>query len=379
MMDSKTRQNVVRSLAKQYQRAAKKRKGLLLDELINLTGYNRAYAAFLLSYPPKKRKKHQRRKRRAPYRQIFPQLKKLWVISDASCGKRFVPMIPCLVDALERHGEIKLSGREKQLLFSISPATVDRLLAPVRKRIQLKGRSSTKPGSLLKHQVPIRIFTDWDDQKPGFLEIDLVAHCGEVLSGEYINTLDATDVATHWTECAAFMGRSRWFATQAIEQIEKRLPFPLLGIDSDNDAVFINAHFIWYCRKNNLTFTRCRPGRKNDQAHVEQRNNSVVRKYAEYQRLETLEQLELLNGIYQLLSLYRNFFQVTMKLEKKERIGSRIKRVYEKPHKTPYQRVLEWEQISAEQKQQLKKKYQSLNPAKLLRQIRKLQRQLFGY
>ena len=378
-MDLKTRQGIVASLAKQYRRAAKKDKGWLLDEFIRLTGYNRIYAAVLLSHPPKKRRKQQRRHRKSVYRKILPSLRHLWVISDASCGKRFVPMIPGLVDALERHGEIKLAETEKRLLVSISPATVDRLLTPARKRIRLKGRSTTKPGSRLKSQIPIRIFTDWNDQQPGFLEIDLVAHCGEDISGEYINSLDATDIVTHWTECAAFIGRSRWFATQAIDRIEERLPFPLLGIDSDNDAVFINVHLIWYCRENKLTFTRCRPYRKNDQAHVEQRNNSVVRKYAEYQRLETPEQLKLLNRMYQLLSLYRNFFQATMKLKKKQRFGSRVKRVYEKPAKTPYQRVLEYRRLSIEQKQQLNKKYLSLNPAELLRQIRKLQEQLFGY
>lgn len=378
-MDLKTRQGIVRSLAKQYRLAAKKQKGQLLEEFIRLTRYNRTYAAVLLSHPPRQRREHHRRQRQSGYRRVFPDLRNLWVISDAACGKRFVPMIPSLVDALERHGEIQLSEKEKQLLFSISPATVDRLLAPIRSRIQLKGRSATKPGSMLKHQIPIRIFTDWNDQQPGFLEIDLVAHCGEDLSGEYINSLDATDIATHWTECAAFIGRSRWFATQAIDRIKGRLPFPLLGIDSDNDAVFINAHFVWYCQRNSLTFTRCRPNRKNDQAHVEQRNNSVVRKYAEYQRLETVKQLKLLNQMYQILSLYRNFFQTTMKLKSKQRFGSRVKRVYEKPAKTPYQRVLQCRQLSVKQKHRLQKKYQSLNPAELLRQIRKLQEQLFGY
>ncbi len=378
-MDLKTRQGIAGSLAKQYRRAVKKDKGQLLDEFIRLTGYNRVYAAVLLCHPPQKRRKQQRRQRKSVYRKILPGLRHLWVISDAACGKRFVPMIPGLIDALERHGEIKLAETDKRLLASISPATVDRLLTPARNRIRLKGRSATKPGSLLKHQIPIRVFTDWDDQKPGFLEIDLVAHCGEDISGEYINSLDATDIATHWTECAAFIGRSRWFATQAIDRIKERLPFPLLGIDSDNDAVFINAHFVWYCRRNSLTFTRCRPNRKNDQAHVEQRNNSVVRKYAEYQRLETPEQLELLNQMYRLLSLYRNFFQATMKLKRKERLGSRVKRIYEKPAKTPYRRVLEYRRLSVEQKQQLGKKYRCLNPAELLRQIRKLQEQLFGY
>lgn len=378
-MDLKTRQSIVRSLAKQYRPASKKDKGQFLEELIRLAGYNRTYAAVLLSHPPRKRRRQQRRQRQSVYREVLPGLRNLWAVSDASCGKRLVPMIPNLVDALERYGEIKLSGREKQLLFSISPATVDRLLTPVRRRIQLKGRSATKPGSLLKHQIPIHIFTDWDDQQPGFLEIDLVAHCGEELSGEYINSLDATDIATHWTECAAFIGRSRWFATQAIDRIKDRIPFPLLGIDSDNDAVFINAHFVWYCQRNNLTLTRCRPNQKNDQAHVEQRNNSVVRKYAEYRRLETPEQLKLLNQMYDFLSLYRNFFQTTMKLKQKQRVGSQVRRIYEKPAKTPYQRVLECRQLSAKQKQQLKKKYQLLNPAELLRQIRKLQEQLFGY
>ena len=378
-MDIKTKHVIVRRLTKQYRRASKKQHSSLIEQLMEITDYSRKHAMWILKHPPRPRKQRRWRRRSSPYRCILPKLKKLWVVSDAACGKRFGPMIPNLLDALQRHREITVSAKEKQLLLSISPATVDRLLSPSRKRLQLKGRSSTKPGSLLKHQIPIRIFTQWSDQKPGFVEIDLVAHCGESLSGEYLNTLDATDIATHWTECVGFMGRSRWFATEAMDTIKGRLPFKLKGIDSDNDALFINAHFMWYCQENKLTFTRCRPYRKNDQAHVEQRNNSVVRKYAEYQRLETPRQLQLLNRMYERLSLYRNFFQTTMKLKKKERLGSKMRRVYEKPPKTPYQRVLECKELSAKQKLRLQKKYQLLNPAALLRDIRKLQKQLFGY
>lgn len=377
-MDLRTRQNIASSLAKEYRRAVKKEKGVILNEFVSLTGYNRSYAATLLKAPPRRNNGRQRRQKPSAYRPVLAVLRKLWAIADAPCGKRFVPMIPLLVESLARHGELTLSNLERQLLLSVSPATVDRLLTPARRRLRLKGRTTTRPGSLLKHEIPIRVFTDWDDQTPGFLEIDLVAHCGEILAGEYLNTLDATDIATHWTECCAFMGRSRWLATQAMDIIRGRLPFSLSGIDSDNDAVFINAHFLWYAKQNRLTFTRCRPYRKNDQAHVEQRNDNVVRKYAQYQRLETPEQLRLLNRMYELLSLYRNFFQVTMKLIKKERIGSQVKKVYEKPAKTPYQRVLESDRISTAVKQQLEQKYQTLNPAALLRDIRKIQKRLFG-
>jgi hypothetical protein len=377
-MDLRTRQNIARSLAKEYHRAVKKEKGVLLNEVIRLTGYNRSYAAILLTSSPRRNTSQRRRQKPSAYRPVFVVLRRLWAIADAPCGKRFAPMIPLLVESLTRHGELTLSDQDRQLLLSISPATIDRLLTPVRRRLRLKGRTTTKSGSLLKHEIPIRVFTDWDDQAPGFLEIDLVAHCGEVLAGEYLNTLNATDIATHWTECCAFMGRSRWLATQAIDTIRGRLPFSLLGIDSDNDAVFINAHVCWYAKQNRLTFTRCRPYQKNDQAHIEQRNDNVVRKYVQYQRLETPEQLRLLNRMYELLSLYRNFFQVTMKLIKKERIGSQVRKVYGKPAKTPYQRVLESEGISTVAQQQLKQRYQTLNPAALLRDIRKIQQRLFG-
>ncbi len=283
--------------------------------------------------------------------------------------------IPELLKSLTRFNEIKVTRKEKKLLLSISHATVDRLLKADRKRLEIKGRSGTKPGTLLKSQIPVRIFTPWDEQTPGFLEIDYVAHCGSSLADTYISSLDAIDIATCWTEKQAALGRSERVTVEAYETLEKRFPFKILGIDSDNDALFINWHFLRMTRRKQITFTRSRVYRKNDQAHIEQKNWSTVRKIIGYQRLETEKQLTILNQIYQLLSSYLNFFIPTLKLVRKEYIGSKVKRIYDKP-KTPYQRVLEHPDIPESTKLKLRSKYQTLNPAALLRGINSLTNKL---
>ncbi len=312
-----------------------------------------------------------RRYRPSRYLVILPQLKKLWAVSNFSCGKILVPAIPEFLESLLRFKEIKASKSEKKLLLKISAATVDRLLKADRKRLEIKGRSGTKPGTLLKHQIPVRIFTPWDEQTPGFLEIDLVAHCGESLIDTYINTLDAVDIATCWTEKQALMGKSERVTIEGFEQMEKRFPFNVLGIDSDNGSEFINWHFLRMAQRKHITFTRSRAYRSNDQAHIEQKNFSTVRKIIGYRRLETEKQQEILNQIYQLLSDYLNFFIPTLKLVRKEHIGSKVRRIYDKP-KTPYQRVMEHQAIPEDIKLNLKSKYQTLNPVSLLGEINKL-------
>ncbi len=282
-----------------------------------------------------------------------------------------------LVGALKRHGELKLTKDQEVLLLSVSAATIDRLLAKAKRGLGYKGRSTTKPGTLLKHKIPIRTFADWNDDRPGFLEIDLVAHCGDSTAGEYINTLNMTDVATGWAACVAFMGRSERFCVVAIEKAKSGLPFALLGIDSDNGGEFINAHLLRYCKRNTLTFTRGRPYKKNDQCRVEQKNWDIVRKMIGYGRFDTKQQLAILTRIYSLLTLYQNYFQPSQKLTQKRRIGSRVTKKYDDAQ-TPCQRLLSRKDIPKETKKLLRQTFRQLNPAQLLRDIQNLITELYN-
>lgn len=228
-------------------------------------------------------------------------LKGAWETSDRLCSRRLQPFLPELVEVLERHGELTVSREVKEQLCQISAATIDRLLKPHRLRGARRPFSTTKPGSLLKASIPIRTFADWDDKRPGFLEIDLVAHCGESTEGLYVNTLSAVDVATGWVECQGVWGKGQQRVGAAIHEMAKRLPFRLLGLDSDNGSEFINHHLYAYCQQKEITFTRSRPYKKNDNAHVEQKNWPVVRRLIGYQRYSSKEALEQLNRVYQLV------------------------------------------------------------------------------
>jgi hypothetical protein len=225
---------------------------------------------------------------------------------------------------------------------------------------------------LLKHQIPVRTFSEWDEQRPGFVEIDLVGHEGGDPNGDYAQTLDMTDICTGWTETQAVRNKARVWVFEALKEIRKRLPFRLLGIDSDNGGEFINGHLVDYCENEKITFTRARPYRKNDNCYVEQKNYSVVRRAVGYHRYDTPRQLRLLNQLYSRLRLYTNYFQPVMKLEEKIRVGSKVKKKYDRP-RTPYQRVLEAPPVEKEDKKKLKQEYAKLNPAELRRQITTLQ------
>ena len=327
----------------------------------------------ILPNPPAKRRI--RRQRQSPYLLIVKPLRKLWAVGNYACGIRLAPMIPIYLSALKKHEGWLVSRKEKQLLLRVSASTVDRLLKHERRRLNLKGRSRTKPGSLLKHQIPIRTFADWTENKPGFLEIDTVHHGGSTAGGEYIHTLDTTDVFTGWNECQGFMGRSEKHTVEGLEHIRNRLPFPLLGIDFDTGAEFVNYHLVRYADRNKITYTRAREERKNDQNYIEQQNYSVVRRFVGYQRLDSVKQLRILNRLYRLLSDYQNFFQPVMRLKEKVRNGTRLTRRYGRP-KTAYQRVLEYPKIAEETKKQLKKRFRKLNPRRLLLDITGLGRKL---
>jgi len=301
---------------------------------------------------------------------------RLWKLLDYLCGKRLVAALPETLEALERHGEIQLSEEVRGKLLRMSAATMDRLLAGEKKKFRLQGRSGTKPGTLLRHQIPVRTFADWDEARPGFVEVDLVAHEGGNAWGDYCQTLDLTDVATGWTELVAVRNKAQVWVFEALQEVRQRLPFPLLGLDSDNGSEFINHHLRSYCEQEGITLTRSRPYRKNDNCFVEQKNYSVVRRHVGYQRYDTEADVELLNELYKQLRLYVNFFLPSQRLVEKIRQGSRVQRRYDQA-RTPYQRVLESPQVTETCKQELRAEYADLNPAELDRKIRRLEETLW--
>ena len=379
------RKAVVGVTAKRYQKARKKEKVKILGEFVETTGYHRSYASYLL-------KNHGRRikvgknlycegnvyhkLKRQPAKKIYDQavfvtLKKIWIIMDTICGKRLAPNLAEIVRVLESFGEVQLSDEVRVKLCKISASTIDRLMKPERKKLELKGRSHTKPGSMLKHQIPIRTFADWNEQTPGFVEMDLVGHEGGDNSGEYIQTLDITDVCSTWTETEAVRNKAQKHVFQGLENIRARLPFELFGLDSDNGSEFINSHLVRYCEQEKLTFTRGRANKKNDGCYVEQKNYSIVRKAVGYFRYDTDEELELLNKLYKDLRLFTNYFQPTMKLIKKVRNGAKVYKRYDKPT-TPYQRILDNSDVSGDYKSSLREEYPTLNPAELKRNMDKI-------
>jgi hypothetical protein len=277
-----------------------------------------------------------------------------------------------VIPKLIQFGEILLEKDTEKKLLRISASTIDRMFQKERGKYQLKGRQLTRPGNLLKNQIPIRTFSEWNEEKPGFLEMDLVGHEGGNSKGEFLQTLTAVDIHTSWLQLAALRNKAQKWVYEAIEEMRKRLPFELLGIDSDNGAEFINAHLIRYCREHKITFTRSRKYRKNDNCYVEEKNNSVVRNYVGYMRFDTEEELKLLKDLYACLELQVNFFLPVMKCREKVRIGSKLRKRYDAP-RTPYQRVLESEEVKGEKKKILKKIYRKLNPAEIARRITELQ------
>ena len=369
---------VTRTLAEQYRRAGKVRKGGILDTLCSITGYSRDHAARLLrAGPPARVRARPRRKRPRIYdADVLFALRRIWATLDGICGKRLVAALPEMVEAMERCGELTVSREVREKLLTISAATIDRLLAPDRARLELKGRPGTKPGTLLKHQIPIRTFAEWDDAHPGFVEIDLVGHDGGVLRGEYCQTLDVTDVATGWTETRAVRNKAQVHVFAAVREIRDALPFPLRGIDSDNGSEFINNELKRYCEQKRITFTRSRAYKKNDGCYVEQKNWSVVRRNVGYARFDTAEELAVLNELYAVLREHTNFFMPSAKLVSKTRDGAKVVKRYDEP-KTPYARVLASEHVTEAAKRRLARHYERLNPVRLKREIAGLQKRLY--
>ena len=295
----------------------------------------------------------------------------VWKAANRICARRLMPFLPDFVAALERFGHLSLNEEVREHLLAMSPATADRLLYHERHPAG-STISTTRRGKLLKHQIPVRTFFDWNDLAPGFVEADLVAHCGESAEGAYLNTLTLTDIATGWTECMALIRRSESDVSAAIHAVRQRLPFPLLGLDTDNGGEFINYDLFRYCEREKITFTRSRAYRKNDQAHVEEKNGSVVRRLVGYDRYEGIEAWRSLTALYGVLRLYVNFFQPSAKLLSKERKEGRTTKRYDKAQ-TPYQRILSSTAVGEDGKTQLRASYERLDPAVILRELEHLQ------
>lgn len=390
-LTAKEKRAATKVTAPRYQKARKKQKGIILEEFAALTDYNRSYAAYLLRIQGKKRyidrntvivadvgKTRVKPRRRFYDELVITVLVKIWLIMDCLCGKRLAPMLPELVPLLKKHKEITLDKTTENKLLSISSATIDRLLKTEKKKHQIKGRSHTKPGTLLKHQIPIRTFSEWNEQRPGFVEIDLVGHDGGDSCGEFSQTLTVTDVCTGWTDMQAVKNKAQCWVFEALKDIRDRLPFDLLGIDSDNGGEFINDQLYRYCIQEKITFTRARSYRKNDNCFVEQKNYSVIRRAVGYMRHDTPEELLLLNELYWHLRLYSNHFHPVMKLLEKTRVGSKVKKKYDKPQ-TPCQRVMASPNIPKDIKKWLSREHDKLNPAELKRNITRLQNKLIRY
>ena len=396
MLTMRDKNKLTAEVQNRYGKASKKKKTVILDEFTATTGYNRNYAARILrlkagkvigyarmggkkiKYVIGKRKKKTKKKGkpRIYTHDVFLALKKIWVIFDFICSKRLAPFIKEAVRKLEKHGELDITNDVRQKLYKISPSSIDRLLKKEKDKFKLgKGKSGTKPGTLLKNQIPIRTFADWDDAVPGFTECDLVGHDGGNNSGDFMQSLNFIDIATCWDSTAACKNKAQVHVFEALKAIVARFPFDVLGIDSDNGSEFINAHLLNYCIDNNITFTRSRAHKKNDSCFVEQKNYSVVRRNVGYLRHDTEEELAVLNELYKYLDDYVNFFQPVLKLILKIRDGSKVTKKYDKA-KTPFRRVLEYKGIDDKIKARLRRRYDRLNPADLKRKITKLQDKL---
>jgi hypothetical protein len=376
MLNMRQKQALTGTIKKRYQKANKKTKGKILDELIATVDYNRSYARRILNSHQRIGKKKQHRNRDKIYdQQLLPYLRTLWVATDNICSKRLQPFIPELINILETQQELKLDETSKQKLLNISCSTIDRALLPIRRSYRLKGRSTTKPGTLLRSAIPIRTFADWSEKKPGFFEADLVAFCGESPCGDFVNVLDNTDVFTGWVTLEAFIGKAQSRVYPAVDSIRQRLPFVLLGLDSDNGSEFINGLLVRYCQQHKITFTRSRAYRKNDNCYVEQKNYSVVRRFLGYSRYDTEKELFLVKEILKLVEIYVNFFQPSVKLISKTRINNKSKKIYDIA-KTPYRRLLESGILSQLSKDNLNQIYHSLNPMELRRKISQLNQKL---
>lgn len=370
-MSKKSKQEYTEAVKSRYLAADKDEKKIILDEYCKVCGYNRKYAIRLLNKPPDEQSKSGRSGRKKIYDSpaIMSFLKKLWISTNLICSKRLKEIIPLWI-RWYKNEECKLSKEEAELLKKISAATIDRLLNKYRKQYVGRGYSTTKPGSILKEFIPVKT-EQWDETRPGYIEADTVAHCGSSVSGSFIYTLNIVDIATGWTSQRAVWGKGETGILRAIKSIENSLPFEILGFDCDNGYEFMNWALFYYFknRKRPVGYTRSREYKKNDNAHIEGKNWTIVRQYLHYERLDKPEMVMLLNDLYtKELNCMLNYFLPSVKLIAKQRIGSKIIKVHDKP-KTPFQRLLESGVLEKKRELKIIKLIKQINPFELKKEI----------
>jgi Integrase core domain len=370
------RRAVTETTAIRYSLADKRTKGIILDELCATTGWHRNHARKALRTALQPKLVSPRSPRPPKYGpDVIAALTVCWTVLGMPAGKRLAPMLAELVAVLRHFGELVIGEDTAALLVSMSAATIDRRLAPERRKYQLKGRAATKPGSLLKSQIPVRTWADWDDARPGFVEIDLVSHDGGNAAGQFAFTLTVTDIATGWTENRSVPNKTGKCVLAALNDIAYKMLFPILGVDSDNGSEFINIYLLQWCQRHRITFTRARPANKNDGCHAEQKNWAVVRTVVGYHRYDTAAELLLLNEIWQLQSKLTNYFYPQQKLISKVRDGAKVSKKHDTAT-TPFHRATDHPTMTVERIVALTRTYSLINPAATQRQIQTLTTQL---
>ncbi len=365
VMSSRSKREYLEAIYLRYRRGSRKNKAIILDEFCAACGYHRKHAIRLLRKFTRFIKPKKNKRGRTPLynkETIVKPLKKIWLSANLPCSKRLKAALPLwLPGYVQEYGDIPEEVTE--VLIAISPATIDRLLKPARVKYKGRGRSTTKPGTLLRKQIPIKT-NQWDESRPGFLEADTVAHCGTSMAGMFAFTIDCVDIATGWTEQRAVWGKGETDVLAQIKDIEGSLPFPLLGFDSDNGGEFLNYHLLRHFteREPRVQFTRSRAYHKDDNSHIEQKNWTHVRQWLGYHRFDIPEIVPLLNKLYKTeWRLFHNFFCPSVKLIEKQRIASKTIKRYDNP-KTPYQRVMDSPDIAPSTKRSLTKLFKKLNP-----------------
>jgi hypothetical protein len=370
-----TRRELIGAVVTRYHAGTRSEKKDILDEFVKVTGFHRKHAIRVL----RKMRASPETANPPPRSRLYDEavgtaLIILWEAADRMCGKRLKEAIPVLVEAMERHGHLSLDAEVRPRLLAMSAATMDRRLQRVREAGR-QGRRRSRISTPLRNSIAVRTFGDWNDPPPGFFEMDFVAHCGKSVAGSHIHSLVLTDIASGWTEGAAMVIREQTLVTETVESIRTKLLFPILGLDVDNDGAFINETVVNYCLDRTIELTRCRPYKKNDQAWIEQKNGSVVRRLIGYGRLEGIETATVLARLHEAARLYVNFFQPSFKLKSKKREGAKVIKKYHTPA-TPYLRLLAHDKVSSDSKEQLRRVFAGLDPVHLLNEIREAQRTL---
>jgi hypothetical protein len=376
MMDMYSRNQYLKELRSEYLKTeSKKEKGKLLDEAEKRTNLNRKYLIEKLKPKSNLDQDRTQRKRRKEYYDGYVReaLVQIWRILDYPCGQRLAPLLKNtdIIERLRALKELNCSDEVSLKLKRISFRTIDEKLKHQKEVERIRKKYQKKVHPLLYQKIPVKLSDELDRSQLGNIQTDLIEHCGQSARGEYINTISNTDISTGWWEGEAIMGRGQIPTLEGLDKVRSRFPIDWKEIHSDNGTEYINAHLFRYTQKERLGFSRSRPNKKNDNCFVEQKNWTHVKKYVGYLRYDTQEEQEILNDLYRNeLRLYKNFFQPVIKLVLKERVGGKIHRKYETA-KTPYQRVMESKEVSEGKKQELKRIYESLNPAELKRVIDK--------